>query len=699
MATKTWTGGSTDWSRKQNWAGNNDPVAGDDAVIPSAGVSTFPVLTANTVALNSLTINGSASLTVGAFTLNVTGTGASAINLAGSTAVLSVAGGTINDSGGLSVASGATLTGSGSLNVTGHYTGTGTLQASGGTLDVSGTVDSGVVLSIGTTAGSDLKIEGTATSAAAITINNTNQTLEIGATGSLTIGAAQPVTSGKIQIDGGTLTDGSGLTIGALATLTGKGTVAANIAAGIGTITASGGTLHLTGTVASGPTLAIANVASSVLSIENTATAAAPIAITGSNQTLAIGASGNLTINGGTESITNGTISLAGGTLTDSSGLTIGALATLTGKGTVAANIGAGTGTITANGGTLHLTGTVASGPALTIANVVSSVLSIENAAVAAPIAIANNTQTLAIGASGALTINGGAESITNGTISLAGGTLTDASGLTIGSGATLTGKGTVAANIGAGTGTITANGGTLHLTGTVASGPALTVANVASSVLSIENTATAAAPIAIANNTQTLAIGASGNLTINGGAESITNGTISLAGGTLTDSSGATLGAGSRLTGFGTFNAAFTGSNSGTATALGGALVLKSNIAASSGLTFNIADSSASILRLDGTVGSTNTFNFVGSHGALELNDVTITPTGLNFAGAVSGLDVTASALPDLSTIDYVNVQGIVTKPSSPTARISSCSTAAGPWDHHARQRHISDARGLGRG
>ena len=68
-------------------------------------------------------------------------------------------------------------------------------------------------------------------------------------------------------------------------------------------------------------------------------------------------------------------------------------------------------------------------------------------------------------------------------------------------------------------------------------------------------------------------------------------------------------------------------------------------------------------LLRLDGTVGSTNTFNFVGTHGALELNDVTITPTGLNFAGAVSGLDVTASALPDLSTIDYVNVQGIVTK------------------------------------
>ena len=112
---------------------------------------------------------------------------------------------------------------------------------------------------------------------------------------------------------------------------------------------------------------------------------------------------------------------------------------TLTGMGTVS-HAAAG-GTITASGGTLHLTGTVASGPALTIANVANSVLSIENTAeAAAPIVIGNTTQTLEMGASGALTITG-AESITNGKIQLDGGTLTDASNLTIGAGATLTGS------------------------------------------------------------------------------------------------------------------------------------------------------------------------------------------------------------------------------------------------------------------
>ena len=61
------------------------------------------------------------------------------------------------------------------------------------------------MLSIGTFAASDLKIEGTAIRTGAITINDANQTLEVGAAGNLTINAAQTVTLGKIQLDGGTL--------------------------------------------------------------------------------------------------------------------------------------------------------------------------------------------------------------------------------------------------------------------------------------------------------------------------------------------------------------------------------------------------------------------------------------------------------------------------------------------------------------
>ena len=82
-----------------------------------------------------------------------------------------------------------------------------------------------------------------APAASAISINNANQTLEIGASGALTISAAESITNGKIQLDGGTLTDASGVTIGAGALLTGYGTAGAVTLSG-GTVTQTGGTLE-----------------------------------------------------------------------------------------------------------------------------------------------------------------------------------------------------------------------------------------------------------------------------------------------------------------------------------------------------------------------------------------------------------------------------------------------------------------------
>ena len=201
---------------------------------------------------------------------------------------------------------------------------------------------SGNAFTIATGSASTLEFSNTATAAAAIAISNANQTLQIGSGGSLTISAAESITNGTIKLAGGTLTDGSGLTIGTGATLTGSGTVAANIATGSGTITASGGTLNLTGTVASGNAFTIATASASTLEFSNTATAAAAIAISNANQTLQIGSGGSLTIDVA-ESITNGKINMAGGTLTDSSGLTIGTSANLTGSGLVTAAVnGAG---------------------------------------------------------------------------------------------------------------------------------------------------------------------------------------------------------------------------------------------------------------------------------------------------------------------------------------------------------------------
>ena len=124
---------------------------------------------------------------------------------------------------------------------------------------------SGRTLAIANVVNSDLKIDGTATSGA-IAISTANQTLEIGATGSLTITAAESITNGKIILGGGTLTDSAGITIGSGATLSGKGTVSGPVN-GVGTITASGGTLEFMGAVdsASASSFHIANVAGSVL--------------------------------------------------------------------------------------------------------------------------------------------------------------------------------------------------------------------------------------------------------------------------------------------------------------------------------------------------------------------------------------------------------------------------------------------------
>ena len=75
------------------------------------------------------------------------------------------------------------------------------------------TVGSGVNLAIATASASTLKIDSSITLPAAITINNTNQTLEIGTGGNLTISAAESITNGTVLLSGGTLHDASGITV------------------------------------------------------------------------------------------------------------------------------------------------------------------------------------------------------------------------------------------------------------------------------------------------------------------------------------------------------------------------------------------------------------------------------------------------------------------------------------------------------
>src|SRR5205823_6338757 len=100
-------------------------------------------------------------------------------------------GGSLTDGNGVTLGGGL-LTGQGTVNAS--LSGTGTVTASGGTLDLTGTVNSGLTLSIADVVNSVLRIDGTATTGA-ITLDTANQALEIGVSGtSLTLTTREHVT-------------------------------------------------------------------------------------------------------------------------------------------------------------------------------------------------------------------------------------------------------------------------------------------------------------------------------------------------------------------------------------------------------------------------------------------------------------------------------------------------------------------------
>ena len=542
MAAKTWTGSSsTSWTASGNWNPTGQPGSGDDVTVPGSATRS-PTLSGSTT-INSLTINGALSLTI-----------------SGSSTVLTVTNGTtLSSSGGITGVGKITS----NISVTAASGTTTNITASNGTLEVNGTVSHGGAGTFGlvinsASAAATLRLDA-ASAATSVTFQDQSGrhgTLALNTNGQLTLGSVLAVGSDTVTLAGAnaTLTDASGVTI-STGTISGAGVVAAAVtASGAAHVTASGGTLEVTGKLTdSGSALVL------------TASAA--------TATLKLDAAGS------------------------------------------AAH------TVTLNGGTLLLSGSTA---ALTVGT------------------------KLAV-ASGKVTLQNGA-------------TLTDASGVSITTG-TISGAGVVAAAVAAGTsaGYITASGGTLEVTGAVTGSNLALAASGATDTLRLDAAGNTARTVTL-NGGTLLLYGSTAALTV-GTALAVTTGTISMTGGTLNDSSGLTLGAGARLTGYGTVNPGFVGTNAGTVTASGGTLTLTSNIAASSGLNFTIADTAASVLKLNGTVGGSNAFSFAGTHGAVELNHVTITTGGLNFAGKVSGLTTATSATPNLGTIDYINVQATITK------------------------------------
>ena len=206
-------------------AGEASFTGGTDVFYGGSTVDAGSLQVGSSSAAQTLTVNGAV--------FAVSGTASVA---AGST--LSMYGGSFSTKGGLT--NSGTISGAGTIG--GPISGTGTIYAEGGTLDLTGTVASGLTFEIASYG--DLKIDGTATSAASLGLSDINQVLEIGPSGSLTINVDEVDTAGTTKLDGGTLTDAQGFFV----------TGSEDVIAGFGTINgaegglgANGAAIHATG--------------------------------------------------------------------------------------------------------------------------------------------------------------------------------------------------------------------------------------------------------------------------------------------------------------------------------------------------------------------------------------------------------------------------------------------------------------------
>ena len=146
------------------------------------------------------------------------------------------------------------ITGVGTVNgVTGAFD----IAASGGMLDLTGTV-SNALLVVDPNTGGVLKVDGnvTAGDVGSIDLHSANQTVEIGATGTLTLPSLETISNGTVKLDGGTLNANGGV-LGTLTknngvpgigvTLIGKGVVNGTIS-GSGVVEGEGGVLTVSNT-------------------------------------------------------------------------------------------------------------------------------------------------------------------------------------------------------------------------------------------------------------------------------------------------------------------------------------------------------------------------------------------------------------------------------------------------------------------
>ncbi len=211
-------------------------TGGTDVFYGGSTVDAGSLQVGSSGAAHTLTINGAV--------FAVSGTASVA---AGST--LSMYGGSFSTQGGITDS--GMISGAGTIG--GPLSGTGTVYAESGTLDLTGTVASGLTFEIASYG--DLKIDGIATTGVAsggFRMVDTTQTLEIGSQGALTITAQEKNTAGTLKLDGGTISDQYGIQNGEDVTITGFGTINADLL-GFGlngaATHATGGTLTLNGDI------------------------------------------------------------------------------------------------------------------------------------------------------------------------------------------------------------------------------------------------------------------------------------------------------------------------------------------------------------------------------------------------------------------------------------------------------------------
>ena len=304
MPNVDWTNPGTDgvWSLSTNWTGlvgesypGQFASAADNVTIGasnSAFVVTFNVPSAT---LSSLTIeggNGGSHETILRMTADSTLIIQGGVTFLKKDLPAAVDGvGTISVGGGI-VATGPT--GSEGTITAGTDTDGGVLKLTG-----AGSITSPFVFAIGTVAPTTLEFDlgGGAIMPGAITINNVNQTLEIGPSGILSIGATQNVTNGTILMAGGTLTDLSGISFGtnsSRGSLSGFGTVTGALTssgtATANTITASDGNLTLNTAIGfnSGLLFTIGSTALSALELDSAPGAGNSFTFEGSAGALAL---------------------------------------------------------------------------------------------------------------------------------------------------------------------------------------------------------------------------------------------------------------------------------------------------------------------------------------------------------------------------------------------------------------------------